>query len=569
MRTIVENARIVISLLKSHNIKHVVLSPGGSNIPIVQGIQSDPFFKCYSVVDERSAMYVAIGIYLQTGEIVATSCTSAQATRNYVPGLTEAFYKHVPILAITMSKHPRYLGQEYMQCPVQTSLPIDAVKKSYNLPIISNDNDRMLCVRTVNEAILELTHHSLGPVQLNIEALDSETWVLDKEQVIEPVRVIKRYNKVSELNLSGKKILLLIGEHMPFSDRLKQSIDSFCECYDVVVYTTHLSNYKGRYAVNGVRCLSGATDGYFNEFLKPDIIISIGGVTGDYTFFNRITRMSEKEIEVWRISSDGNIIDTYGNLTTVYEMNDEDFFESSIGESSCSHQFYASWEKSDSDLNGLDLPFSNIYAAQQLHSLIPESSNLNFAILNSFRSWLYFDVHPSVKCFCNVGAFGIDGCMSTMLGQSFTTDQECFLITGDLAFYYDINSLAIRHIKSNVHILLVNNNGGAEFKLGKLQNEVDVSSYISADNHFKNAEHWAIANGFEYLQASTKEDFLNLLDRFVSKNEKPVIFEIFTSSQDEKIALDKIFAESWKGTSSEEKERKIKSNLKNIINRFK
>ena len=569
MRTIVENARIVISLLKSHNIKHVVLSPGGSNIPIVQGIQSDPYFKCYSVVDERSAMYVAIGIYLQTGEIVATSCTSAQATRNYVPGLTEAFYKHVPILAITMSKHPRYLGQEYMQCPVQTSLPVDAVKKSYNLPIINNDNDRLLCIRIVNEAILELTHHSLGPVQLNIEALDSETWVLDKEQVIEPVRVINRYNTVSELGLSGKKIMLLIGEHMPFSDRLKQSIESFCECYDVVVYTTHLSNYEGKYAVNGVRCLSGATDNYFNEFLKPDIIISIGGVTGDYTFFNRITRISEKEIEVWRVSSDGNIIDTYGNLTTVYEMKEEDFFESSIGESCCNHQFYASWEKSDSDLNGLDFPFSNIYAAQQLHSLIPKSSNLNFAILNSFRSWLYFDVHPSVNCFCNVGAFGIDGCMSTMLGQSFTTDNECFLVTGDLAFYYDINSLAIRHIKNNVHILLVNNNGGAEFKLGKLQNEVDVSSYISADDHFKNAEHWAIANGFEYLQASTKEEFLSLLDKFVSKNEKPIVFEIFTSSQDEKNALDKIFAESWKGTSTEEKERKIKSNLKNIINRFK
>lgn len=569
MRTIVENARIVISLLKLHNIRHVVLSPGGSNIPIVQGVQSDPYFKCYSVVDERSAMYVAIGIYLQTGEIVATSCTSAQATRNYVPGLTEAFYKHVPILAITMSKHPRYLGQEYMQCPVQTSLPIDAVKKSYNLPIISNDNDRMLCVRTANEAILELTHHYLGPVQLNIEALDSETWVLDREQVIEPVRLIKRYDKVSEISLSGKKIMLLIGEHMPFSDRLNQSIESFCESYDAVVYTTHLSNYDGKYAVNGVRCLSGATDSYFNDFLKPDIIISIGGVTGDYTFFNRITRISEKEIEVWRISPDGNIIDTYGNLSSVYEMNEEDFFESFIGGSHCSHKFYASWKKSDSDLNELDLPFSNIYAAQQLHSLIPEYSNLNFAILNSLRSWLYFDVHPSVKCFCNVGAFGIDGCMSTMLGQSFSTDQECFLITGDLAFYYDINALAIRHIKSNVHILLVNNNGGAEFKLGKLQNEVDVSSYISADNHFKNAELWATANGFEYMQASTKDDFLNLLGRFISKNEKPIVFEIFTSSQDEKLALDRIFAESWKGTNSEEKEKKIKSNLKNIINRFK
>lgn len=81
MYTIQENVRVVISLLKDYNIKHIVISPGGTNIPITQAIQQDSFFKCYSVPDERSAMYFAIGIYLQTGNIVATSCTSAQATR--------------------------------------------------------------------------------------------------------------------------------------------------------------------------------------------------------------------------------------------------------------------------------------------------------------------------------------------------------------------------------------------------------------------------------------------------------------------------------------------------------
>ena len=104
MYTIQENVRIVISLLKQHNIRQIVVSPGGTNIPVSQAVQEDPFFKCYSVPDERSALYFAIGVYLQTGEVVAVSCTSAQATRNYVPGLTEAFYKHAPILAITTAK---------------------------------------------------------------------------------------------------------------------------------------------------------------------------------------------------------------------------------------------------------------------------------------------------------------------------------------------------------------------------------------------------------------------------------------------------------------------------------
>ena len=117
-----KNVDIVVSLLKKHRIHHVVISPGGTNISFVKAVQDDTFFRCYSVVDERSAIYFAIGLYLQTGEIIATSCTSAQATRNYIPGLTEAFYKRVPILAITMSKHPRFTYQEYMQAPDQCSL---------------------------------------------------------------------------------------------------------------------------------------------------------------------------------------------------------------------------------------------------------------------------------------------------------------------------------------------------------------------------------------------------------------------------------------------------------------
>ena len=115
--TIQENVRIVISLLKQYNIRHIVVSPGGTNIPISQAVQEDSFFKCYSVPDERSAMYFAIGLHLQTGEVIATSCTSAQATRNYVPGLTEAFYKHTPILAITTAKLGRFQYQYYMQAP--------------------------------------------------------------------------------------------------------------------------------------------------------------------------------------------------------------------------------------------------------------------------------------------------------------------------------------------------------------------------------------------------------------------------------------------------------------------
>lgn len=574
MYTVVENARIVIALLKAHNIRHIVLSPGGSNIPIVQGVQDDPFFKCYSVVDERSAMYVAIGLYLQTGEIIATSCTSAQATRNYLPGLTEAFYRHVPILAITMSKHPKYVGQEYMQCPVQTSLPIDAVKKSYSLPKINTDDDRELCIRMVNEAILETTHHTCGPVQLNIEALDSETWCLgDFELPI--VRVIKRYQDEYNFNfsLNGKKIMVLIGEHIPFCQKEITAIENFCNTNNALVYKSHLSNYFGRYAINGLPVLAGASLSYFKDELSPDIVITLGGITGDYDVYYRIRNNLNESTEIWRVNPDGNIVDTYGRLTKVFQMSIETFFYA-IGQSDnfVSHSYYESWEYAlkQSHHEEVELPLSNMYVAQQLHDYIPQNSNIHFAILNSLRCWSIFDLHQNVKAYSNVGGFGIDGCLSTMLGQSFSTDELCFLIIGDLSFYYDMNALAIRHIKSNVRILLINNNGGAEFKINTIHEKIDVSRYIAGDNHFHNAKSWAEENRFQYIPCYSKEDFLENREYFVDRRcDKPILMEVFTNAEDDKNAIYTLRA-SCKCLSHSEcvlKEKKGKKNkiITNII----
>lgn len=570
MYTIVENARIVISLLKAHNIRHIVISPGGSNIPIAQGVQDDPFFKCYSVVDERSAMYVAMGISLQTGEIVATSCTSAQATRNYIPGLTEAYYKHVPILAITMSKHPRYVGQEYMQCPVQTSLPVDAVKKSYSLPRISTEDDRQLCVRVANEAILELTHNSIGPVQLNIEALDSETWLVDEKASLPSVRVIRRHHSWEDISgymTGGKRVMVLIGEHAPFTTPEIDAIEKFCENNNAVVYTTHLSNYTGKYSINGYPIIIGATNNYYKTFLEPQIVITLGATTGDYACLKKLTG-SSNGLEIWRVNLDGNVVDTYGHLTEIFQMRIEDFFlRMSNNTNNKEHEFFYHWENAKNNINidNVDIPFSNLYLAQVLHSKIPENSFLNFAILNSLRSWMYYDIHPSIKCFCNVGAFGIDGCLSTLLGQSFNAENLCFMIIGDLSFYYDMNSIALRNIRNNVRILLINNNGGAEFKINNIHLQTDVSRYIAADNHFKSAKSWAIDNGFDYYSTDNKDGFDKCIDLFISVSDKPVILEVFTEANNQRDAISIVGNACWNGTKDEQVKHKAKDSIKKTI----
>ena len=93
-----------MALIKAHNIKRAIVSPGSTNISFAASLMYDSDIEVYSAVDERSAAYMACGLAASTGEPVIISCTGATAARNYVPGLTEAFYRHLPILAVTSSQ---------------------------------------------------------------------------------------------------------------------------------------------------------------------------------------------------------------------------------------------------------------------------------------------------------------------------------------------------------------------------------------------------------------------------------------------------------------------------------
>jgi len=537
MYTIQENVRIVIALLKLYNIRHIVVSPGGTNIPISQAVQDDPFFICYSIPDERSAMYFAIGLYLQTGEIIATSCTSAQATRNYVPGLTEAFYKHTPILAITTAKLERFQYQEYMQAPDQCSLPRDAVKATFDLPPVTDDNTRMQVYHNAKEAILETTHRCPGPIQLNIRIVDALQGQFENIELpkIRPLTRYMAWDEWSDANLEGKKILIVVGEHRPFTERQRKAIDLFCDNHNAVVYVNHLSNYHGKYSVQANLLVSC---GGFKQ-LKPDVLITIGGQTGDYSIYAALNGIGDAEH--WRVSEDGAFVDTYCHLTKIFECPDYFFFEHFLKSKETEHSYYYEWSSLNASMNyDIELPLSNCYAAQQLHKLIPHNSIMNFAILNSLRSWSYFPLHESIQGYGNVAAFGIDGCNSMLFGESMNTDELCFIVTGDLAFFYDMNALGIRHLKNNLRILLINNGGGAEFKIMTRNwiDDVHVDDFISANGHNGNAKGWAENCGFRYLSALTKDEFNNVKKDFISRSDKPIVLEVFTKEENEVAAMD-------------------------------
>lgn len=558
--TVEKNVQMLVYLMKQHGVKKVIASPGTTNVTFVASIQNDPYFEIYSAADERSAAYMACGLAAESHEPVALSCTGATASRNYVPGLTEAYYRKLPVLAITSTQHTGRIGQLCAQVIDRSQVQNDIAVKSVTIPLIGSEEDEWDCNIKLNDALLALSHHGGGPVHLNLMTQYSNDFSVNP---LPEFRIINRIGLNDAFPaLPTGKIGIFVGAHLTWSQELTEAVDEFCAKYDAVVFKDHTSNFNGEY---GVEYSLVAAQNYSYSTRQMDLLIDMGEMSGAY--------MNLQPKSVWRVNPDGEIRDRWKKLTKVFEMEEINFFKhyNALRSETTKTTYYAECSAEYADLLRRlpELPFSNDWIASVTAGRIPEGSALHLGILNTLRSWNFFDVPKTVDCFCNTGGFGIDGLMSTCVGASLANpDRLHFLVLGDLAFFYDLNSIANHNVGKNLRILLVNNGCGTEFKnynhfaaqFGDMANE-----YMAAMGHYGNkspqlVKHYATDLGFEYLTASSKEEYLAVLDQFLTPTltDRPMLLEIFTDYRDESDALQNL---NTMEISTKEKTKQVVKNL--------
>ena len=560
---------LILSCLK-FDFFDVVISPGSRNVPLAIGFASNKKFKCYSIVDERSAAFFALGLSQKSKKPTILICTSGSALLNYYPAVAEAYYSEIPLIILSADR-PEYKinigdGQTINQSNVfeknilySNSLKQDCshateeIIKS-NLQKIVNDKadyskieKLQKSIQKNNEEIIEiafnLSINKMQPVHLNVpmeeplyEFNDSPSIsVKVKKKTEKNLSLTDLDNFYKEIN-KASKIMILIG----VSDGnilSKKSIQKINSCSSIIVMKEHTSNVFNESFISNIDRLIGPielqsnSDSLFDE-LSPEIVISLGGMIVSKKIKSFLRNYKpRKHFHIGNNISKDSFYSGVEHINTTANK----FFEN-IDLNKSDSKYFEKWNQLD--YSKLDLHnrymkvinFSDLKVFEILTNWIPKKYNIQVANSTPIRYFQLFDLKNKNMMFANRGTSGIDGSTSTAIGSSVQNDSPVLLVTGDLSFFYDVNALWNNHIPKNFRIIIINNSGGGIFKILPGFKENNLFSEFIETQHNLSARLIAKMFNFNYTRVSTKFGLNLYLRTFFKNSKKPKILEIKTSS---------------------------------------
>lgn len=536
-----KNILQLVALLRAHEIRNVVLCPGSRNTPIIHTLANHPYFTCYSVTDERSAGFFALGLALSGGRPAAVCCTSGTALLNLHPAVAEAFYQQVPLVVISADRPASWIGQMDGQTLPQPNVFGPLVKSSVNLPEIHTSEEEWYCNRLVNEALLELNHHGKGPVHINVPI--SEPLFQFTAEDLPDVRVITRYQGLNVYDrqyddlitrLNGYTKRMMVVGQMNLIYLFERKI-----CKLLYKHFAWLTEHTGNQTVPGIPVKNFDAIIYSlpeeeQAKLVPDLLITYGW----HVVSKRLKQLLRKHPpkEHWHVAADGQVADTFCSLTTVIEMDPFEFLEKIaylLENKPC--EYPKRWEQLSKQMAEPDFAFSEMAAIGKVLKALPTDAVLHLANSSTVRYAQLFQIPDSVEVCCNRGTSGIEGSLSTALGYAWASDKLNFVLIGDLSFFYDMNALWCNHLRGNLRIMLLNNGGGEIFQsLPGLKMEARTHRFVTALHQTK-AEGWAQERGFDYTAVHTMEELDAALSDFMQADQQgnPKFMEVFTDKAED------------------------------------
>jgi 2-succinyl-5-enolpyruvyl-6-hydroxy-3-cyclohexene-1-carboxylate synthase len=542
-------AQSIIEICQQKGVQHIVISPGSRNAPLTIGFTNNPFFKCYSIADERCAAFFALGMAQQLKQPVVVVCTSGSALLNYYPAVAEAFYSQIPMVVLSADRPQSKIDIGDGQTIRQENVFANHCHFNANLKEHSseeNDNDIQMA--------LQLAVAQKGPVHINAPFEEPLYETVSKLQVqpkiIDFTSEEKHFslgNNTKEIWNEASKKLVLVGELFPNSVE-QQYLDILAKDSSVVVVTEKTSNLHHPTFIDQIDTLiTPFTDEDFKTF-QPDILLTFGGMIVSKRIKAFLRKY--KPAHHWHVDS-LRAYDTFDALTHHFKTTINTFLcellDENVNNSFYHYQSHIATIWKDRVVKHSHytnkIPFSDFKVFDFISKNLPKNRQLQVSNSSAIRYLQLFDLEATIQVFCNRGTSGIDGSTSTAIGAAMVSSMPTILITGDISFLYDSNALWNNYIPKNFKIIILNNGGGGIFRILPGHQETATFNTFFETSHQLNALYLSKMFGFEYFEANDETSLEKQYSAFLFQNEKPSILEIFTPEKENDAILLEFFRE--------------------------
>ena len=564
-------------------IKYVCISPGSRNTPLTLAFANNKKIKSYVLVDERSTGFFALGLAKASNSPVAIVCTSGTATAEFYPAIIEAYQQRVPLIVCTADRPPELLDVGANQTINQINLYKNHIRWFVDIGLPEPTVRRLKHIKsTARRAVYESFIKSKGPVHLNFPFRKPFEPEFHTDEV--EMNIID----FAKTNGNNRKILIESYERKNLkNEKWFKDIAGFLMTVKKGLIIAGPENYNPEFPKNLVRLAArlnypiladGCSNIRFGNHEK-DLIIS------NYDAFLRsdsfVKKIKPDFILHFGRTITSKALDTFLDKCNAprYMINDYgDWFDpsnKSLAAYDCKPYIFCEWmneflEEENFIRNTED--WLNIYLTadkktgktkvqlidnspsfdepciiSQIINELPDNSQVMISNSMPVRDFDYFasNTEKKLTIFNNRGASGIDGINSTALGIRCGSSKITVLITGDLAFYHDLNGLLAAYKYSlSLIIILINNNGGGIFEILPISNYGRIfKDYFIAPLNL-DFSHFVKAYKGNYKKIKDRKNFQKTFKEFLKKKNFSVI-EIPTDSK-KSLLLRKKF---WKDVS--------------------
>ncbi len=455
---------ILVDAVFNAGVRRAVLCPGGRNAILCYTLASNERVECFSIQDERSAAFFALGL-ARTNEAIAICSTSGSAAANMLPALCEASKTHRPLVVITADRERYLRGSDTAQSIPQDRLFDGFVEAAVDLPDpASSPNDLK---GMAERLIVALSRVRYGPVHINVPLPGVPEAFGRRQAGHKPApgkRPVTLAQTIDQFALpANPRTLIVAGERCTHDPNAVEQLALAINC---PVVGDIASNVR-RPAIRNLVSTADLWNISGDRALESDLVIQLGAppLSGNLQAY-----LQCHDCPTLIIAAKPLEFDSLGRTRIVAMSQSMDELKCQLKPSS-SH-WLATWlsresqvvEKLQPTVDGLVwgecLAASRIINAPQFQ-LLHLGNSLAIRLGNCLGvPWS----SPQTIC-ANRGVNGIDGTVSSFLGELVSHQLSGVLLIGDQALIHDLNALSAIPDGVDGCICVMNNAGSALFDM--------------------------------------------------------------------------------------------------------